>query len=434
MVKKYLLIVFIIFFSNTYMQARAENDNQSIINHMDVYNNLMDKDYNLTDFGSFGNMNNIYKSLNEKQMRALSLKYKNDIERYAANRIKSLYKLYMDSFRSHGVNSIYTFNTIDKYFIPDIIKMNYITVSAIDYYDNILIKNYPELVSAMRRYVSFAPAAPENDKKYDVMFSSLMEFHASKTSDIHDLDNELFYKYKGKQPVKVKGIFTLSNVNNTSSYKICDREYYINRYLPKTEFTSYDKSFELKNLSIRPKKFTYNNNIYPNILSQGKFGEVYFDAEITLGMDSMIYLHSDNNRVALISVDEIKINKIINSFEYRDFVPELNVILDRYRLISDNGSVNIRNAPDGKVIGQIEVGHYTSVDHYNGLKNFESNEEKYFFNNTENEDYYNKFRDYYSKIKKLLNIKEFKIGPWYIIPYNNGYGYIHSSHIKIIEQ
>lgn len=114
MVKKYLLIVFIIFFSNTYMQARAENDNQSIINYMDVYNNLMDKDYNLTDFGSFGNMNDIYKSLNEKQMRALSLKYKNDIERYAANRIKSLYKLYMDSFRSHGVNSIYTFNTMVK--------------------------------------------------------------------------------------------------------------------------------------------------------------------------------------------------------------------------------------------------------------------------------------------------------------------------------
>lgn len=91
MVKKYLLIVFIILFSNTYMQARAENDNQSIINYMDVYNNLMDKDYNLTDFGSFGNMNDIYKSLNEKQMRALSLKYKNDIERYATNRIKSLY-------------------------------------------------------------------------------------------------------------------------------------------------------------------------------------------------------------------------------------------------------------------------------------------------------------------------------------------------------
>lgn len=30
------------------------------------------------------------------------------------------------------------------------------------------------------------------------------------------------------------------------------------------------------------------------------------------------------------------------------------------------------------MIGQIEVGHYSSVDHYNGLKNFESNEEKYF--------------------------------------------------------
>ena len=428
MFKKYLLIILIIFFSNTYIYAETKEN----INYIDVYNKLMDKNY-IIDDENFNDMNNIYKSLNEIQMRALSLKYKNDIERYAVNRIKSLYKLYMDSFRSHGVISIYTFNTIDKYFIPDI-KMNYITVSAIDYYDNILIKNYPELVSAMIKYVSFAPAAPENDKKYDIMFSSLMEFHASKTSNIYDLDNELFYKYKGKQPVKVKGIFTLSNVNNSSCCMMCYRQYHINRYLPKTEFTSYDKSFELKNLSIRPKKFTYGNNIYPNILSQGKFGEVYFDAEITLGIDSMIYLHNDDKRVALISVDEIKINKIINSFEYRDFVPELNVILDRYRLISDNGSVNIRNAPDGKVIGQIEVGHYSSVDHYNGLKNFESDEEKYFFNNTENKDYYNKFRDYYSKIKKLLNIREFKIGPWYIIPYNNGYGYIHSSHIKLIEE
>ena len=103
MFKKYLLIVFIILFSNTYIYAETKEN----INYIDVYNKLMDKNY-IIDDENFNDMNNIYKSLNEIQMRALSLKYKNDIERYAVNRIKSLYKLYMDSFRSHGVISIYT--------------------------------------------------------------------------------------------------------------------------------------------------------------------------------------------------------------------------------------------------------------------------------------------------------------------------------------
>ena len=81
MFKKYLLIILIILFSNTYIYAETKEN----INYIDVYNKLMDKNY-IIDDENFNDMNNIYKSLNEIQMRALSLKYKNDIERYAVNR------------------------------------------------------------------------------------------------------------------------------------------------------------------------------------------------------------------------------------------------------------------------------------------------------------------------------------------------------------
>ena len=447
MFKKYLLIVFIIFFSNTYMQARAENDNQSIINYMDIYYKLMSKEY-IIGVKSFHDMNNIYKSLNEKQMRALSLKYKNDIERYAANKLKEIHNYAMEEFYYSGIRSIYTTETIDKYFMPEI-ETDYIKISAKDYHNEWLKEDYPELASVIGKYVSLAPAAPKDDKQYEEKLFGLMQLHAhsedeseSEESEEHGFDVILCLKYKGSNTVKIKGIFTLSNIKNDAKFteEWSSDGRYINRYLPKTNFTSYDKSFELKNLSIRPKKFTYGNNIYPNILSEGKLGEVNFDAEITLSADSSIFLYRNGfNNTAFISVDEVKINKVLNSVEYLSKYDahstrslDLEITKDVYTVNSDDGYAYIRNAPNGEIIGKFPAKETITNTYY--LYPFEKYEESEIFSQTNDEKFNNKFRGYYPKIKQLLNVKETKVGQWIMVFHDNTTGYIDSSQLKLVNE
>ena len=66
MFKKYLLIIFIILFSNTYIYAETKEN----INYIDVYNKLMDKNY-IIDDESLEELVSIYKSLNNNQLEQL---------------------------------------------------------------------------------------------------------------------------------------------------------------------------------------------------------------------------------------------------------------------------------------------------------------------------------------------------------------------------
>ena len=424
MFKKYLLIVFIILFSNTNIYAETKEN----INYIDVYNKLIDKNY-IIDDENFNDMNNIYKSLNEKQMRALSLKYKNDVDRYTANKLKEIHNYAMEEFYYSGIRSIYTTETIDKYFMPEI-ETDYIKISAKDYHNEWLKEDYP-------------------DKQYEEKLFGLMQLHAhsedeseSEESEEHGFDVILCLKYKGSNTIKIKGIFTLSNIKNDAKFteEWSSDGRYINRYLPKTNFTSYDKSFELKNLSIRPKKFTYGNNIYPNILSEGKLGEVNFDAEITLSADSSIFLYRNGfNNTAFISVDEVKINKVLSSVEYLSKYDahstrslDLEITKDVYTVNNDDGYAYIRNAPNGEIIGKFPAKETITNTYY--LYPFEKYEESEIFSQTNDEKFNNKFRGYYPKIKQLLNVKETKVGQWIMVFHDDTTGYIDSSQLKLVNE
>ena len=127
MVKKYLLIIFIIFFSNTYIYAETKEN----INYIDVYNKLMDKNY-IIDDESLEELVSIYKSLNNNQLEQLCKKYTNDIskraEKYATYNLESLNNKLMKAYKISEINSIYTISTLKKYFIPDIKKEYFIAI------------------------------------------------------------------------------------------------------------------------------------------------------------------------------------------------------------------------------------------------------------------------------------------------------------------
>ena len=278
-------------------------------------------------------------------------------------------------------------------------------------------KHYPEALEDLKLYINFDSGISPDDPIY----KTHLRYIDYLLIDIEDSYNGITvgYKYAGKNQIKVKGVFSLSNISNYEF--IMDHSsdnHVINKFLPKTDFTSYDRSFELKNLSIRPKKFTYSSNIYPNILSQGKFGRVNFDAEITLSLDSAVCLDLDRD-LALISVEEIKLNKVVSSLKYSDpneFYKSGNIVF--YELVSDDGYVNLRDAPNGKIIKKIKLkgnsGKY--VYHHKGLFNFEDEENTMFTENFD-EQFYNKFKGYYSKINKLLNMPESILGQWYRVVY-----------------
>lgn len=98
MFKKYLLIIFIILFSNTYIYAETKEN----INYIDVYNKLMDKNY-IIDDESLEELVSIYKSLNNNQLEQLCKKYTNDIskraEKYATYNLESLNNKLMKAYK-----------------------------------------------------------------------------------------------------------------------------------------------------------------------------------------------------------------------------------------------------------------------------------------------------------------------------------------------
>lgn len=448
MVYKIFLFIFIFLFSSYYAQAETDkkatlNDNEII----SIYNQLMDKEY-IIRVKDFNNINNIYKSLSDDKLKALSIKYQNDIDRYVNNLLKYVYNFSIDAFYYSGINSIYTINTIKKYFSPEI-KENYIKISAKDFYNDTLKEEYADLANAFMKYISLDKAAPQDDKEYEDNLFGFMQLHAfhNDGEDSEESESEKYYaysdicyQYKLKKPVTIKGIFTLSNTNNNPIFhENYPAKFYINRYLPKTEFTSFDKTFELNRISIRPKKFTYGSNIYPNILENGLIGEINFEAEITISPESSIYLNKtgyDNN--AFISVDEVKLNKILSSFTYRDIAHNyLDYKIKEYQLSSSDGFVNIRNAPNGKIIKTIKLNNEdVSVYHNVGLYNFEEKENQ-IFAELNDDNYTAQFKGYYDKINKLLNMKDLIIGDWYKVIYipkdikeNVITGYIYSSQLK----
>ena len=369
--------------------------------------------------------------ISNEDMKKISLKINKDIkiyEKQVYNELQYLKNVVVES----GLKYIPTIEFLDKYYKVDI-KDSVIQKYTKMYYYNTLTENYPKLAQSISKYIKLPPVVNNDyysDFKRMIMLESGME--------IHHEDADVTYVYKLKTPLKLNGIFTLSNINNnvyTSDSK------YLNKYLPKTEFSSYDKNFELMGMSISPRKITYGSNIYPNILSLGILGEVNFDAEITINPDDKIMLsrNPDENRID-IYVDEVKLNKIISSVKYykNEYKDERHNI-DTYKLTSSDGYVNVRNSPNGKVIKKINLnssGDYI-VYYYKGLYKFKDLA-YYPYNEKSSSKSYN---HYYNKINKLLNMKNLKIGNWYKVVYfpKNTYkiddaviGYIHSSQMEKI--
>ena len=337
--------------------------------------------------------------ISNEDMKKISLKINKDIkiyEKQVYNELQYLKNVVVES----GLKYIPTIEFLDKYYKVDI-KDSVIQKYTKMYYYNTLTENYPKLAQSISKYIKLPPVVNNDyysDFKRMIMLESGME--------IHHEDADVTYVYKLKTPLKLNGIFTLSNINNnvyTSDSK------YLNKYLPKTEFFSYDKNFELMGMSISPRKITYGSNIYPNILSLGILGEVNFDAEITIKPSDKIMLsrNPDENRID-IYVDEVKLNKIISSVKYykNEYKDERHNI-DTYKLTSSDGYVNVRNSPNGKVIKKINLnssGDYI-VYYYKGLYKFEDLA-YYPYNEKSSSKSYN---HYYNKINKLLNMKNLKI-------------------------
>lgn len=368
--------------------------------------------------------------ISNEDMKKISLKINKDIkiyEKQVYNELQYLKNVVVES----GLKYIPTIEFLDKYYKVDI-KDSVIQKYTKMYYYNTLTENYPKLAQSISKYIKLPPVVNNDDSYSDfkrmIMLESGME--------IHHEDADVTYAYKLKTPLKIKGIFTLSNINNnvyTSDSK------YLNNYLPKTEFSSYDKSVEINGISIRPKKFTYGSNIYPNILSSGILGEVNFDAEITINPDDKIMLsRNPEENILVMYVDEIKLNKIISSVKYykNEYKDERHNI-DTYKLTSSDGYVNVRNSPNGKVIKKINLnssGDYI-VYYYKGLYKFKDLA-YYPYNEKSSSKSYN---HYYNKINKLLNMQGMNAGNWYKVVYfpKNTYkiddaviGYIHSSQMR----
>ena len=439
--KKILIILFIILFANTNGYT-ASNNAKKIAEKLIEYNNedfknsmnqenikifmeyITSSDYVISP-ADYGKLDILRTKISNEDMKKISLKIDKDIKVYANQAANDVTDMLYEVSNS-GLDYMQTLDFIRKYYkvyIKDGVIYKYTKM----YYYNILTQNYPELAQSILKYMKLKEIVNNADYNDNVYSAGEIEEFSMNDSGIyyHHEDSFVTYEYKLKSPLKLKGIFTLSNINN--NVYISDSKY-LNNYLPKTEFSSYDKSVEINGISIRPKKFTYGSNIYPNILSSGILGEVNFDAEITINPDDKIMLsRNPEENILVMYVDEIKLNKIISSVKYNRNeygdnqdsdceVKQHNI--DTYELFSRDGYVNIRNSPKLYNFKELE-GTYYSI---NTASQLENNAEKY-----------------YNQINKLLNMKNLKIGNWYKVVYfpKNTYkiddaviGYIHSSQMR----
>ena len=423
--KKILIILFIILFANTNGYT-ASNNVKKIAEKLIEYNNedfknsmnqenikifmeyITSSDYVISP-ADYGKLDILRTKISNEDMKKISLKLEKDIEIYAKRQYDDIQQSLMYQIEKSGIlDNNFTRKTINKYYKADI-KYSTVLKHTKIYYNHSLTNQYPELAKVIQQYINLKEFNKEADV-VDISWDSLME----SGMEVHHEDAHVT--------------------------------------LPKTEFSSYDKSIEINGISIRPKKFTYGSNIYPNILSSGILGEVNFDAEITIKPSSKIILSRiPEENILIMYVDEVKLNKIISSVKYNrnEYGDDQNSEykdkqhnIDTYKLTSSDGYVNVRNSPNGKVIKKINLNssEYNIVYYYKGLYNFKELEGILYI-----EEIARKFKinaeNYYNQIKKLLNMKNLKIGNWYKVVYfpENTYkiddavvGYIHSSQMEKI--
>ena len=320
--KKILIILFIILFANTNGYT-ASNNVKKIAEKLIEYNNedfknsmnqenikifmeyITSSDYVISP-ADYGKLDILRTKISNEDMKKISLKLEKDIEIYAKRQYDDIQQSLMYQIEKSGIlDNNFTRKTINKYYKADI-KYSTVLKHTKIYYNHSLTNQYPELAKVIQQYINLKEFNKEADV-VDISWDSLME----SGMEVHHEDADVTYAYKLKTPLKIKGIFTLSNTRDNDDYEL-------NKGKPKTDFSAYDKSFELMGMYIKAKNFIYGNNRYANILSLSEdiSGEVNYDAEITIKPGSKIILDRyPEVNILVIYVDEVKLNKIISRME-----------------------------------------------------------------------------------------------------------------------
>lgn len=335
LISKYYNYLFVLpsYYYNEYtyynIQLKLFYDN---LNKEDIkpYINIITSDEYIITPINYKKLSFLQNKIDEKDMKTISLKLEKDVVKYAKYKFNEQLNSYMEQFKKSGVNNIYTLDFLNKNYAADIDYNLLLKMIKVYYYLN-LKDEYKELANNIMKYISLKTdyddtetlyIIPGNDdtgynKNYLKDLDILLRYISLYSGiEVHHEDADVIYAYSGSKPLKIKGVFTLSNIDNEySAYP--DEE--LNGFLPKTSFMSYDKSIQLNQISIRPKRFTYSSNIDSKILETSLFKEINFDAEIIIGSNSKIYLDRgpETNTINMY-IDEVKINKIISSQKYED--------------------------------------------------------------------------------------------------------------------
>ena len=257
---------------------------------------------------TYKRLNILREKINNEDMKKISLKLEKDMAKYAKNKEFNLQYTLKGEIEESGIKHVSTLENIRKYYKVDI-KYSTVLKYTKMYYYNILTQNYPELAQSILKYMKLKEIANDADYNENISSYEITQFSMYYSGmEVHHEDADVTYVYKLKTPLKIKGIFTLSNTHDYDYYEL-------NKGKPKTDFESYDKRFALIGMYIKAKNFIYGNNRYANILSLSEdiSGEVNYDAEITIKPGSKIILDRyPEVNILVIYVDEVKLNKIIS--------------------------------------------------------------------------------------------------------------------------
>ena len=271
-----------------------------------IYCNYITSNKYLMNPISFERLDILREKISNEDMKKISLKLEKDIEIYAKRQYDDIQQSLMYQIEKSGIlDNNFTRKTINKYYKADI-KYSTVLKHTKIYYNHSLTNQYPELAKVILKDINLKEFNKEADV-VDISWDSLME----SGMEVHHEDAHVTYVYNLKTPLKIKGIFTLSNTRDYDYYEL-------NKGKPKTDFESYDKRFALMGMYIKAKNFIYGNNRYANILSLSEdiSGEVNYDAEITIKSGSKIILDRAGGENSIdIYVDEVKLNKIISRIE-----------------------------------------------------------------------------------------------------------------------
>ena len=276
-----------------------------------IYCNYITSNKYLINPISFERLDILREKISNEDMKKISLKLEKDIEIYAKRQYDDIQQSLMYQIEKSGIKHVSTLENIRKYYKVDI-KYSTVLKYTKMYYYNILTQNYPELAQSILKYMKLKEIANDADYNENISSYEITQFSMYYSGmEVHHEDADVTYVYNLKTPLKIKGIFTLSNTRDNDDYEL-------NKGKPKTDFSAYDKSFELMGMYIKAKNFIYGNNRYANILSLSEdiSGEVNYDAEITIKPGSKIILDRyPEVNILVIYVDEVKLNKIISRME-----------------------------------------------------------------------------------------------------------------------